>query len=121
MGDKLATSAPRAESRPSSWVGKIASFEVDVHVVIVHGRRAVGTRILLEGAIVDAEKPIGTASDRREWNLSGDFIQLDERAGSPIVDVTEDGEEDGEEMGEGFCRRQSRKYTSKVLALLVSS
>jgi hypothetical protein len=88
----------------------------------VHGRRTAGTHtgILLEGAIVDAEKPIGT-SGRRERNLSSDFIQLDERVGGLIVDVTEDGKEDGEEMGEGFSRRQSRKYTSKVLPSLVCS
>jgi hypothetical protein len=67
---------------------------------------------LLEGVVVDAEKSV-RASNRRKRNLSGDFIQLDERVGSLIVDVTEDGEEDGEETGEGFCRGLSRKYTSK--------
>jgi hypothetical protein len=45
--------------------------------------------------------------------VNGSSIQLDERVGSLIVDVTEDGEEDGEETGEGFGQRQSRKYTSK--------
>jgi hypothetical protein len=40
---------------------------------------------------------------------------------SPKIYPSMANEEDGEETGEGFCRRQSRKYTSKVLTLLVSS
>jgi hypothetical protein len=60
----------------------MTSLEVDVHVVVVHGRRAVGTWVLLEGVVVVAEKPIRT-SNRRKGNLSGDLIELDERIGSP--------------------------------------
>jgi hypothetical protein len=32
-----------------------------VVIVVLHGRRAVGTGVLLEGVVVDAEKPIRTS------------------------------------------------------------